>query len=174
MKQIITVAAAALLFASTSPVLAEKTAGDHVDDTWLHTKVKAALVGHGSASINIEVYHGVVQLAGFVEDEVHEQAALDAAAGVEGVASVSDQLHIAEPGRSAGRTLDDNTLAIRVKGALADGDAGRGWDINVEVNRGVVLLSGFADSTEERGEAITIAEGVDGVVEVINGMDIKG
>lgn len=163
----------ALLTLSFNIALADKTAGESVDDAWLHTKVKTALVGHGTSNINIEVYHGVVQLAGFVEDEVHHKAALDAAAGVQGVERVSDRLILAEPGRTAGRTLDDNVLTGSVKSAIADADIGQGLNVNVEVNRGRVLLTGFVDSVEVRTNVVDIVEGVDGVEEVINGMDLK-
>ena len=152
---------------------ADKTAGEAVDDTWIHTKVKTALVGHGTSDINIEVWHGAVQLAGFINSETQKRAAVDAAAAVEGVLSVSDQLVVVEPGRSAGRTLDDNVLTGRVKSAVADGDFGRGLDVNVEVNRGRVLLSGFVDSSEVRDKVVEIATETKGVAEVINGMDLK-
>jgi len=173
MKALAPLAATMLLLGSFNLAFADKSAGETVDDTWLHTKVKTALVGFGTSGINIEVYHGVVQLGGFIDSEVKEKAALDQAASVKGVVAVSDQLYIAEPGRTAGRTLDDGVLEGRVSSALSDADSGASWDINVEVNRGTVLLSGFVDDEEIRGRAITIAEDVDGVVEVINGMDIK-
>jgi osmotically-inducible protein OsmY len=166
-------AATVALFMLLPVLAAAKTAGERVDDTWIHTKVKAALVGHGGGDINIEVYHGHVQLAGFLNSEAEEEAALQAAANVEGVVKVMDQIYVVEPGRSAGRTLDDTTISAAVKAALAESDLERGLDVNVEVNRGVVLLSGWVDSTDERGTAITVAESVKNVVEVINGMDIK-
>ena len=83
------------------------------------------------------------------------------------------QLPIAEPGRSAGRTLDDNTLTAKVKGTITDNDETSGWDVNVEVNRGRVLLSGFVDTAEHRDAAVKLVEGIDGVESVINGIDLK-
>lgn len=162
-----------MLGLASSLAIADKTAGDRVDDSWLHTKVKTALVGHGSAGINIEVYHGVVQLAGFVDSQVKKQSALDAVGGVKGVEAISDRLILAEPGRTAGRTLDDNTLAARVKGNITDADFGEGLDVNVEVNRGRVLLSGFVDNVEVRSKVVEMVEGLEGVEDVINGLDLK-
>lgn len=165
--------AAALLLAASGPALADKTTGDRVDDGWLHTKVKTALIGHGSTDINIEVYHGVVQLAGFLNSETKKQAALDAAAGVKGVVRVGDSLVVAEPGRSTGRTLDDNTLAARVKGTITNDDFSDGVRVNVEVNRGNVLVSGFVSSEETRSQVVELVQGVEGVEKVINGMEVK-
>ena len=156
-----------------APAQAQKSAGNMVDDSWLHTKVKTALVGHGGGGINIEVYLGHVQLAGFVDSDTRKEAILAQAKSVENVAEIHDQIFVVEPDRTAGQVVDDNVITGAVKGALTDSDLGRGIGINVEVNRGVVLLSGFVDNREERGTAITIAESVDNVQEVINGMDLK-
>lgn len=149
----------------------DKTAGDHVDDSWLHTKVKAAMVGHGSSGVNVEVYHGVVQLAGFLTGEGNKKNLIAAVEGVEGVQRVSDQLQLVVGDRTAGEVIDDNTLTAEVKASLVNaGMAG----INVEVNRGNVLLTGFVDSDEVRGKAIARVKEIENVAGVINGMDIKG
>ena len=147
-----------------------KTAGEHIDDTWLHTKVKAAMVGHGSSGVNVEVYNGVVQLAGFLTGEGNKKNLLNAAGSVQGVKRVSDKLQVVEGDRSAGRVVDDNTVTARVKAALVDnGLAG----VNVEVNRGNVLLSGFVGSDDTRNKAIDTAKAQQGVNSVIDGMDLK-
>ena len=161
-----------LLLASTT-TLADKSAGEMVDDTWLHTKVKTELVGYGSANINIEVYHGHVQLAAFVATDVEKQAILDQVHAMDDVVEVHDQLFVVDRDRSAGERLDDGVTASKVKAALADSDLGRGFNVNVEVNKGTVLLSGWVDDKDERGTALTVAETVDTVVEVLNGMDLK-
>jgi hyperosmotically inducible protein len=149
---------------------AEKSAGDYVDDGWLHTKVKTAMVGHGSSGVNIEVYHGVVQMAGFLTGEGNKDNLLAAASGVEGVKRISDQLHLVEGDRTAGEVLDDSTTTGVVKATLLDEGMG---SINVEVNRGRVLLSGFVDSDDVRERAIDTVKDLKGVKGVIDGMDIK-
>jgi len=169
-QQLLTAASMLLALTLNTACATDKTAGDKVDDSWIHTKVKSALVGHGSSDINVEVYHGVVQLAGFLTDADHKASAVKAAQGVEGVKSVSDQLHVVEGGRSTGRTLDDNTLGTKAKAALVDDSMA---SINVEVNRGVVLLSGFVANDEVRSKAVKLVEGVTGVEKVINGLGIK-
>lgn len=170
MKRLIMFAVAAFGLALSGMAAADKTAGDVVDDSWLHTKVKAAMVGHGSSEVNIEVYHGVVQMAAFITGEGQKKKLVDAVKGVEGVKSVSDQLYLVEGDRSAGTVLDDNTLTAEVKAALVEHDMA---GINVEVNRSVVLLSGFVDSDEVKDKAIATANGVERVAKVIDGMDIK-
>lgn len=157
-----------------SPALAQnKSAGDHVDDTWLHTKVKSTLTTKGGAGINIEVYKGQVQLAGYVREEELVKSLPDEASRIAGVVKVYNQIIYVEPGRSAGERLDDGLLATRVEAAMADEDFGSAVDVNTEVDRGVVLLSGFLDSADDRDAVIEVVRRVDGVERVINGINLK-
>lgn len=168
-----TTALAALLLVSGAALAQEKSAGDRVDDTWLHTKVKASLATNQGSSINIEVYKGEVQLAGFTSDPALAKSIPDHAARVQGVKKVYNQIIVVEPDRSAGELLDDGVLTTRVNAALADSELGKALDVNVESNRGTVLLSGFLDNEEQRQEAVEIARRVGGVKKVINGINLK-
>jgi hyperosmotically inducible protein len=173
MKYRFQVGSLAFLLCASSAAVADKTAGDHMDDGWLHTKVKSSLTFHGGSNVNIEVYHGVVQLAGFVDSASREEKILKAAAEVEGVEKVDDQIYVVEPDRRAGEALDDTTIASQVKAALGENKLVDGFDVNVESNRGVVLLSGFVDSKDNAAAAVKVAEGVEGVVKVIDGTALK-
>lgn len=165
---------AALLLAAALPAAAQsKSAGEHVDDTVLHTKVKSTIATRGGAGINIEVYKGAVQLAGFVRDPALKDSLADDAARVGGVQKVYNQIVVVEPDRSAGEVLDDNVLSVKVNAALADADFGESFSINTEVNRGQVLLSGFVDSQEQRDSAVRTVQGVEGVAKVIDGINVK-
>jgi hyperosmotically inducible protein len=163
----------ALLLGISGVAFADKSAGTHVDDGWLHTKVKSTLTFHGGTNINIEVYQGVVQLAGFVDSASREEKILKAAADIEGVERVDDQIYVVEGSRSAGESLDDTTIATEVKAAFSETKLVDGFDVNVESNRGVVLLSGFVDSKDNAAAAIEVAQGVKGVTKVIDGTALK-
>ncbi|NNL94385.1 MAG: BON domain-containing protein [Xanthomonadales bacterium] len=174
MNRILNAVALSLILAGSSALAAEKSAGDRVDDSWIHTKVKSALVGEGSRKINVEVHEGVVQLAGFIKSDEARDAAISEAGAVKGVVRVSNQLVVQPKSRTPGRLLDDGVVAGRVKGILADDDSTSSIEINVEVNRGVVLLSGFVDTAEERAAAERLAKGAKGAESVINGIDVAG
>lgn len=162
------------LLACALPLAAqEKSAGEHVDDTWLHTKVKTQLTAHQGASINIEVYKGEVQLAGFTADPEAKEELPDVAARVSGVKKVYNQIIVVEGGRSAGERLDDGILVTAVEAAMADHKAGLAAAINTEVHKGVVLLSGFIDSEEQRQTVLDIVKDVKGVEDIIDGMNLK-
>ena len=171
MKHIVNIAFLSVLLATAGCVMTQKTAGEKVDDSWIHTKVKSALVGEGSSNINVEVYQGKVQLAGFVDSDHVRESAEKKAAAVKGVRDVSNQLVVQTSARSPGRGLDDGVVAGRVKTALASHAETNAIDVNVEVRHGVVLLSGFVNTRAERDAAARIASTALGVVKVINGID---
>lgn len=72
--------------------------------------------------------------------------------------------------RSTGETVDDTTIAVSVKAALADSDAVSAADVNVEVYKGTVQLSGFMPSVEARSAALEIAGKTGGVDDVHDAM----
>ncbi len=74
--------------------------------------------------------------------------------------------------RSAGTVVDDATITARVKTQLAKDPVAKATQINVETYRGVVQLSGFADSRQGARRAVEIAEDVPGVVDVRNDIRI--
>jgi hyperosmotically inducible protein len=70
--------------------------------------------------------------------------------------------------RSAGEHVDDAALLSSVKSALAAESAETAADVNVDVNRGEVKLSGFVDNANDKSRAAEIARGVEGVKSVQN------
>jgi osmotically-inducible protein OsmY len=75
--------------------------------------------------------------------------------------------------RSTGQTIDDNAIATKVKSALVADPAVKGSQVEVEVFKGVVQLSGFVDSAASAQRAVTLARNVPGVTEVRNSMIVK-
>lgn len=70
--------------------------------------------------------------------------------------------------RSIGTTLDDSIISGKVEAAMARDKQVSALDINVTTYRGVVQLSGFADSKAEAQRAVEIAKQVEGVESVKN------
>jgi osmotically-inducible protein OsmY len=67
---------------------------------------------------------------------------------------------------STGEYFDDTTITTKVKAALLNDKDISGWRINVETFKGVVQLSGFANSLAERRKAVAVTRGVSGVKSV--------
>lgn len=86
-------------------------------------------------------------------------------AGLTGCASNS--------GEKTGAYVDDTWITSKVKSKLiADGSV-KARNIDVDVERGVVTLSGTAGSWEESNEAAAIARGVKGVQAVENEIKVQ-
>lgn len=67
---------------------------------------------------------------------------------------------------STGEYIDDTTITTKVKASLLNDKDISGWRINVETFKGVVQLSGFANSLAERRKAVALARAVKGVKSV--------
>ena len=85
--------------------------------------------------------------------------------------NTSDQAATQE---SPGQYVDDATVTAKVKTAIAS-DVGvkAAANVNVETYRGVVQLSGFADSDAQASRAATAAKKVNGVRSVKNDIRVK-
>jgi osmotically-inducible protein OsmY len=74
--------------------------------------------------------------------------------------------------RTAGEELDDKTLTANVTEAL-HADPMKFPDVQVTSYRGVVQLSGFADTRDQKNRADDIAKRVPGVKKVENNITVK-
>lgn len=156
-----------------------------VGDEEITARVKGALMAEdvGSArQVEVDTRSGIVQLSGFVESDDIEEDVVRTARNVDGVAEVRNDLTVRasddftvqksnrqEIDRSTGEVVDDGIIAARVKSKLAD-DAGLDApsDVNVEVDDGVVQLSGFVTTTDEKNRAADAVSRVAGVKDVRN------
>jgi len=81
-------------------------------------------------------------------------------------AATSDQ-------ESAGEFIDDSVMTARVKAALVKDPTVSALDVNVESFKGAVQLSGFVKTAEQRDRAVKIADGVPGVTQVFNSIQLR-
>jgi hyperosmotically inducible protein len=166
---------AASLFALAVPALADKSAGEVLDDNTVNASVKAELVGAKdvpASDINVETYRGVVLLSGFVESQAIKDKAGKVAQGVSGVKKVHNAISI-HAKTSMGTKLDDTVLAGKVKTALMNDEAVKSGQINVECRGGVAQLGGFVSGEAMRKRAIEVAGKVDGVKKVDDALYVK-
>jgi len=75
--------------------------------------------------------------------------------------------------RSAGRQMDDKNINENVEEALEDSQQYKFPEVRVMTYGGVVQLSGFVDTEEQKRKAAEIASRIEGVHEVINGLALK-
>ena len=154
----------------------QQAPGEYVDDSTLTGKVKSALIADPVAQahqIEVETYRGVVQLSGFVDSQNERVAAVKVAEGVQGVKSVHDNLKIRTQDATVGDALDDSVVTARVKTALIANPVTKARQINVATADGIVQLSGFVDSANEKSTATEVARTVPGVRLVQNELETK-
>jgi hyperosmotically inducible protein len=154
----------------------EQSAGEHIDDAVVTAKVKAALIDDAATKarqIEVDTFRGTVQLNGFVDSTDEKAAASRVAHSVNGVQNVRNNLAVGHTDRSAGEVIDDGVVTTKVKAALVAEPATKARDITVVTREGIVQLSGFVDSPTEKATAAKVAQGVAGVREVRNDLQVK-
>lgn len=75
--------------------------------------------------------------------------------------------------QTVGSYIDDATITTQVKARFAEDKAVSAMAIKVETLKGVVQLSGFAKSSDERSRAESVAQGVKGVKTITNDIIVK-
>ncbi len=75
--------------------------------------------------------------------------------------------------QSTGEMIDDHSVSSSVRKALADDPRFKFGDVNVATFKGVVQLSGFVGSYDQKTRAAEVASKVDGVKEVQNLISLK-
>jgi hyperosmotically inducible protein len=154
---------------------AEKT-GAYAKDAWLTSKTKIALYADERVSANevkVETRNGVVTLRGKVATDAEKRAAEEVAKGVDGVASVKNQLQVVPA--SARKVVDakDDDLKTTVKARISREARLKGSDIDVRADNGVITLTGDVKDIVARVRASEIARGVPGVKAVKNELKEK-
>jgi osmotically-inducible protein OsmY len=75
--------------------------------------------------------------------------------------------------RSEGRVLDDKNITTGVQKGLDSEPAFKFTGVKVNTFAGIVQLSGFVNTDDQKQRAEALAEGTPGVRQVINGIAIK-
>lgn len=75
--------------------------------------------------------------------------------------------------RTAGRTIDDKSIESDVKHHLAKEPVYKFHDVDVKAFNGVVQLSGFVNSDDQKRRAEEIAKQIPGVQQVVNAITLK-
>lgn len=74
---------------------------------------------------------------------------------------------------STGEYVDDSTITTKVKSQFVQDPTVKALDVKVETFKGIVSLSGFVNTPEEKTRAEQIAASISGVRQVNNNITIK-
>src|ERR1043165_8073631 len=75
--------------------------------------------------------------------------------------------------QSTGERIDDTAGSSRVRSALAADTQYKYGDVNVQTFKGVVQLSGFVNSRDQKNRAAELARRVEGIRDVANNITVK-
>jgi osmotically-inducible protein OsmY len=142
-------------------------------DAWLASRARLALLASGAdvGGINVEAYHGRVQLSGDAPTVADRAAAERAVRALSGVVSVSNRIRIGAAPTPARRS--DEEIRTAVASALAAARWLRGSRVAVAIYDGVVTLTGSARTDAARSAAFEIAVHVPGVRRVVSDVAVS-
>jgi hyperosmotically inducible periplasmic protein len=148
-------------------------------DAWIDGKAETTLLLNGnlnSFDINTDVKEGKVILTGKVESKVDKALAEELVANLDGVTDVVNELTVinddVEKDSKMMTTLKDAKVETVVKTKLLMESQVSGTKIDVDVEKGVVTLSGNVESDAELDLAVAIATNTDDVEQVVNNLKL--
>jgi hyperosmotically inducible protein len=151
----------------------ERGVGRVWDDATITAKVKNALGENPEVKarkIDVDTVEGAVILTGIVETEEEAQKAVEVTKGVPGVKEVKNNLQVGS--RSWGQAFDDKVIGGKVKAKLIKEPGIRSLNIDVDVNKGVVTLTGMVGYQHQKDRVMEIARTTSGVIEVVDNIKV--
>ena len=152
----------------------ERTVGDQWDDATITANIKTKMAddpGVSAADVDADTSEGHVILTGVVKTGKEAERAAEIARKVPGVKSVKNALQVGS--RTMGQYLDDKMLVSKVKSKLFGEPYIRSLSIDVDVNLGVVSLTGFVKTKAQKEKVLELARSVPGTADVIDNIRVK-
>jgi osmotically-inducible protein OsmY len=148
-------------------------------DAWIAFEINGLLAvkPHVSAtSTTVNVANGEVTLTGTADSQAQKDLTEVYVREVEGVKSVDNNITVADnpPKESLGEDMDDASITGQIKLALLDHKSTSAVGTKVTTDKGMVTITGAADSETEKALVTQLAEQVRGVKSVDNQMNVKG
>jgi len=149
-------------------------------DTWVHMKVKTALLYHRNVSgfnTEVNVKDGIVTLRGEAANQAQKNLTSEYAKDVEGVKDVKNEMTVAKTSvkrdKTVGEKVDDASITGLAKMTLLYHRSTSALNTSVTTKNGVVTLSGKAKNAAEKDLATKYVNDVNGVKSVKNKMTIE-
>lgn len=154
--------------------------GAVLDEATTEIDVQLALLnnlGVDGLRVDTDVIGNRVVLTGTVHDPASQELADDVAASLPGVDEVDNRIAVQpsedlsspdEAGEALQQELADSTLELQVELAVLTAVGLDAQQLDVEAADGTVSVGGSLTSEDEKAQALAAAEGVEGVAEVID------
>lgn len=151
----------------------ERSAGSMLDDSAITTKVNLRLIEDAAVKarqIDVDTLEGVVYLTGVVASKFEADRAIDITRTVPGVRQVVNNLQIGS--KTINQAMSDKHLGIKIKTAMVREPGIQSMNVDVDVNRGVVTLTGKVHSQAQKNRVIEIARTTYGTVKVVDNITV--
>ena len=151
----------------------ERSVGRLIDDSTITAKINMAFLEDPliqTLEIDVDTVEGDVILTGVVGSNIEVTRAVEIAKGVEGVHKVINNLQVGS--KSLGQSFEDKVLGSKIKAKLFVEPHIRSFNIDVDVERSVVTLTGKVDSQTNKNRIIEIARTTEGTVKVIDNLTV--
>ena len=148
-----------------------RTLGSKIDDSLIETKVKvnvakaATDLGNGASRIVVTSFNGVVLLAGQTPRADLKAQAEQAAAGVQRVKKVHNELQVMDP-ITLLAISNDALLTTKIKAQMLTDSAVPGSRIKIVTDNGIVYMMGLLTQAEAT-RAANLVQGVSGVQKIV-------
>ena len=157
-------------------IKSKPTVLEQIDDTFITSQVKMALLLHRSTSsfqTDVTTTNGVVVVEGTVQKSAQIELITKVVEDVHGVKSVQNKMTTAKETPTVGEKIGDSALTGKVKMALLLHRSTGALRTSVMTNDAVVTVSGKARNSAEKELVSKVVEDVDGVKSVVNTMTIE-
>ena len=145
-----------------------------VDDSTITSHIKNEMIKDSTVKarqIDVDTVGGHVTLTGVVETKTEARRAIEISEGVQGVKSVRNNLQIGT--KSWTEVFNDKYLVSKIKSKLIVEPEMRSLNIDVDVHKGVVTLTGIVESRDQKKRAIEIAQTTENTVGVVDNLQVR-
>ena len=156
-------------------ISAAASAQPQISDGWIILTIYSQFIPEQAlenSDIDVEYEGGVVTLHGSVPTQAARDRAAAVAKATDGVRSVKDNLRVGRAGGATG--LRDGWIKAKVAARFVMETALDNSDIDIDVGRGAVTLTGTVSSDAARMRAESMATATDGVKSVRNNLKVSG
>jgi hyperosmotically inducible protein len=152
----------------------ERNSGRMMDDSTITTRINSEMIKDHvvkARQIDVDTIDGHVTLTGVVKTRQETTRAVKIARSVAGVKSVKNNLQVGE--KSWNEALNDKWLGSKIKSKLIAEPEIRSLNIDVDVEKGIVTLTGVVGARYQKKRAIEIAKTTEGTIRVVNNLKVK-
>lgn len=145
-----------------------------VDDSTITSRINTDMIKDSmvkARQIDVDTVGGHVTLTGVVETREEADRAVVIAGRAPGVKSVRNNLQIGE--KSWKEVFNDKVLGSKIKSKLIVEPEIRSLNIDVDVHRGIVTLTGMVETGNQKNRAIEIARTTDGTLKVVDNLKVR-